>query len=418
MPENERLHLDLEVADDLNATAYVAETKELLPTVAIDTSAIVAESANARFCTRAAVPDGWDWFGTSGGVVAFPDSAPHWQRIRSLFVNAVAFVGAGPGHQDYCTYMGIKALRHCDVCYYDALASPRLLDHLSTNAEAVYVGKRGGRYSVEREALDALLVESCRLGKRVVRLKGGDPGIFGRLTNEIEALESWRLPYRVVPGVSSLTMATTGTGMLLTNRGICRGFSVTTPRLATGDAGIPDSDEWRQSPAVFFMAVGKTGKIAADLVASGRPTEDPAAMIFAAGTDNEFIIHGTLADIGERVRNQSQGRPGLLVVGPTAGPEHGYRRDGAFEGRRILLLVAGKRSDEAALAVHDLGGVPVEPAGTDLPAFDLAIADSTAAEIFGDAIERKRLALTGAEEPIDQAARRAAGAMVQENFGS
>ncbi|MFM1549278.1 MAG: uroporphyrinogen-III C-methyltransferase [Lentisphaeria bacterium] len=345
----------------------------------IDIVAAAADPGTAHLTQLKAVPAGWDWFTADATetVISFPRNDNVWSRIRSLFVKAVAFVGAGPGHADYCTVMGIKALQDCDLCYYDALASPRLLEHLPPTAQAIYVGKRGGAYSVERDALEMMMVEACREGQRVVRLKGGDPGVFGRLTQELQALEKWGLPYRVVPGVSSMTMATTGTGMLLTSRGISRGFSVTTPRLASGDAGIPGADELRQSPILFFMAVGKTHSIAAELIADGRAAEEPATMVFGAGTANESSIHGTLATIGDLVENQSRGRPGLLVVGPLANRANLYCRDGALGGQHVLLLrPAGDALNRAVVATHDLGGVPVEwRTGEEMPRFDLVLLD-------------------------------------------
>jgi uroporphyrin-III C-methyltransferase len=370
-------NIELPIDPAVDAEPVLAALSACLPD--IDIVAAAADSRAAHLTQRGTVPAGWDWFAADATrtVIGFPRNDNVWSRIRSLFVKAVAFVGAGPGHADYCTVMGMKALQDCDVCYYDALASPRLLEHLPSKAQAIYVGKRGGAYSVERDVLEVMMVDACREKRRVVRLKGGDPGVFGRLTQELEALEKWGLPYRVVPGVSSMAMATTGTGMLLTSRGISRGFSVTTPRLATGNAGIPGADELRQSPILFFMAVGKTHTIAAELIADGRAAEEPATMVFGAGTSNESNIHGTLATIGDLVENQSRGRPGLLVVGPLADRANLYRRDGALGGRHVLLLLpAGEALNRAVVATHDLGGVPVEwRAGEEAPQFDVVLLD-------------------------------------------
>lgn len=372
-----RTNIELPIDPAVDAEPALAALSARLPDIGI--AAAAADSTAAHLTQREAVPAGWDWFTADAtqAVIGFPRNDSVWSRIRSLFVKAVAFVGAGPGHADYCTVMGMKALQDCDVCYYDALAAPRLLEHLGSAAQAIHVGKRGGVYSVERDALEVMMVDACRQGRRVVRLKGGDPGVFGRLAQELQALEKWGLPYRVVPGVSSMTMATTGTGMLLTSRGISRGFSVTTPRLATGDAGIPGADELRQSPILFFMAVGKTHTIAAELIADGHAAGEPATMVFGAGTANESIIHGTLATIGDLVENQGRGRPGLLVAGPLAGRTNLYRRDGALGGRHLLLLrPAGDALNRAVLATHDLGGVPVEwRAGEEAPRFDVVLLD-------------------------------------------
>ena len=124
-------------------------------------------------------------------------------------------------------------------------------------AEAVDVGKRGQKYSVGRQQLLQMLQDCARQGQRVVRLKGGDPGIFGRLADEVAALDSLGLPFRVIPGVSSLTAASSGTGFTLTRRGVARGFTVITPRKAeTGLAPI-DAETRRGLPIAVFMAVAR-----------------------------------------------------------------------------------------------------------------------------------------------------------------
>jgi hypothetical protein len=125
------------------------------------------------------------------------------------------------------------------------------------------------------------------------------------------------------------------------------------------------------------MAVGKTHTIAAELIADGRAAEEPATMVFGAGTAQESNIHGTLATIGDLVENQSRGRPGLLVVGPLADRANLYCRDGALGGRHVLLLLpTGEALNRAVVATHDLGGVPVEwRDGEEAPRFDVVLLD-------------------------------------------
>ncbi len=282
------------------------------------------------------------------------------KTLRHLFVKAVTFVGAGPSHPDLCTMMGVKALQNCDVCFYDALASPLLLDLLPSHAEALDVGKRGRQYNVPRESLDVLLLDACRDGKRVVRLKGGDPGIFGRLAEEIAPLDAAGLPYRVVPGVSSLNAATTGTGLLPTRRGVNRGFSTMTPRAASRDHRVPDANEHLHMPLLFFMAVGQTRDIAGTLMSEGRPADEPAAMVFGAGTEYEEIVTGYLADIADKVEEVSTDLPGLLMIGPTAHSRYLHPAGGgALAGLRVLLTYDGAGLDTAVRCVHDYGGIPI-----------------------------------------------------------
>ncbi|MDP6450851.1 MAG: SAM-dependent methyltransferase, partial [Lentisphaeria bacterium] len=157
-------NIELPIDPAVDAESALAALSACLPD--IDIVAAAADSGAAHLTQRGTVPAGWDWFTADATqtVIGFPRNDNVWSRIRSLFVKAVAFVGAGPGHADYCTVMGMKALQDCDVCYYDALVSPRLLEHLPSKAQAIYVGKRGGAYSVERDALEVMMVDACREG--------------------------------------------------------------------------------------------------------------------------------------------------------------------------------------------------------------------------------------------------------------
>ena len=282
-------------------------------------------------------------------------------RLRSLLVKAVAFVSAGTSAGS-CTLDGLSALKRGEVCLYDSLLDAALLEALPPEAERVDVGKRCGRHSLEQGRISALIAERARKGRRVVRLKGGDAGLFGRLGEEIQALEELRLPYRVIPGVSSLNAATTGTGMLLTRRGVSRGFCAMTPRAAEGGVAPVDGAERARLPVVFFMAAGMVGDVADRLRADGTPGDTPAAVVFSAGTDEERVVRGTLADIGGRARlgiaSAAPDAPGLVIVGEAAGHEFN-RQAGALGGRRILLTASEALQEAATGLVHDLGGVPV-----------------------------------------------------------
>jgi uroporphyrinogen III methyltransferase / synthase len=300
-------------------------------------------------------PDGQGYI-----AITFRAGDPHWQRIRSYFVHAVTFIGGGPGHPDLCTQAGIKALQSCEVCLHDALSAPELLAQLPADAQVVDVGKRVGRYKMSREALDAKIAEFARQGRRVVRLKGGDPGMFGRLPEETAALIARRMPFRVIPGVSSLAAATSGTGMLLTRRGTSHGCSVLTPRLADSTRDAIAADVRRDMALVFFMAVGRSAEIRAQLLSEGRPDSEPAAMIFDAGMPSQTIVHGTLADIASRVSAHQTAQPGLLVIGEIANSAHHYPLDhGALCGLHILLSCSAELMPKAIAEVEWLGGIPV-----------------------------------------------------------
>ena len=312
----------------------------------------------------------WDWFRLRAGIInvrgseaeenwgiGFKVGDQRFLQLRRLFSPAVVFAGSGPGDPDLCTVGGVEALRHCDVCLYDALSPKKLLAELPVGAEAVYVGKRHGCHSMKQKDICALLVKLARQGKRVVRLKGGDPGIFGRLAEEVKALEEFQLPYRIVSGVSSLMPATTGTGMFLTRRAVSRGFTVMTPRAARGTERV-DLHNRQQLPLVFFMAVGEIPRIVDELLLEGRDPMQPAAVVFAASTENERSCRGALRDIAEQVTLEDKQLPGIFIVGEVVDYYLDGQR-GAFGGRRVMVLGENAAHQEAKHQILSLSGIPV-----------------------------------------------------------
>ncbi|TAN36192.1 MAG: uroporphyrinogen-III C-methyltransferase [Verrucomicrobia bacterium] len=306
-------------------------------------------------------PDGQGYL-----ALTFRAGDPALTRLRSLFVKTVTFVGAGAG-QEACTLAGLRALRQAEVCLHDTLLDPNLLNELPRGACVVNVGKRCRRHHAEQGEINDLVASYVRQGKRVVRLKGGDPGLFGRLAEELAALDALHLPYRVIPGVSSLQAATTGTGLLLTRRGVSRGFCALTPRAKDG-AAAPVTRAVRSTlPVVFFMGADVVGRIMQTLIENGTASETPAAMVFAAGGEQEKILRATLgAFAGQTAESpalvaamqQMAEQPGLLIVGAVA--RYGYdRTHGALQGRRVLLTCSEVLLEKAADVVRGFGGRPV-----------------------------------------------------------
>ncbi|MCE9616664.1 MAG: uroporphyrinogen-III C-methyltransferase [Lentisphaerae bacterium] len=288
-------------------------------------------------------------------------------RLRSLFVKAVTFAGAGAGSVGECTLWTMRALQRADVCLYDALLDPTVLEFLPAHARRVDVGKRGGRQSPSQDAITRQLTMYARQGWRVVRLKGGDPGVFGRLAEDIDALDALQLPYRVIPGVSSINAVSTGTGMLLTRRGLSRGFTAITPRLEGGATAPVHADARARLPVVVLMGISTLPQVMRELRDEGLPPTTPAAVVFGAGTDDEEIVEGTLETLAERVSagvchggEAAEARhPGTVIVGEVV--RHRYRREwGALEGRRILLTSSEAIQDAAADLVNDFGGIAVQ----------------------------------------------------------
>ena len=289
-------------------------------------------------------------------ALTFRAGDPFFLRLRSLFVKAVVFVGGGAG-RDALTLAGQRALRQAEICLYDVLMDQQSLAELPPNARRIDVGKRCGQHRAEQAAINPLIARYARQGLRVVRLKGGDPGIFGRLAEEIDTLDALHLPYRVLPGISSLQAATTGTGMLLTRRGESRGFCVMTPR-AQGGSTAPINGAARAAlPVVFFMGADIVAQTSRELIADGTPPATPAALVFDAGGEQEKIVRAPLADFAA-TPPEAAGQPGLFIVGEVT--RYGYSlTNGALQGRRILITCSEALQEKTADLVRDFGGLPV-----------------------------------------------------------
>jgi uroporphyrin-III C-methyltransferase len=228
-------------------------------------------------------------------------------------------VGAGPGDPDLLTLKGAKALAAADVVVYDRLVAPELLEFTPVHAERVYVGKEPGSHAMPQEQINELLVEGARRGLTVVRLKGGDPFVFGRGAEELLACAAEGVPCEVIPGITSAVSAPASAGIPVTHRGIGRSFAVVTGSTAHGD---PEPDLQRLAGAVdtivILMAAGKLAETCAALVAAGLPAAHPAAIVQWATTPDERSVASTLGDLPKRAANAKIGPPATLVVGEVA----------------------------------------------------------------------------------------------------
>ena len=289
------------------------------------------------------VPDG-----QGALALTFRSGDERFLRLRSLFVRPVVFVGAGM-NAGLCTQAGVAALRRAEVCLYDALLDEALLAELPETARKIFVGKRSGQHSNTQNEICELIVRFARQGKRVVRLKGGDPGIYGRLAEEIDALDALQLPYRVIPGVSSLSSATTGTGLLLTRRGTADRFHVLTAKTADGGSG---------ETIAVFMGIQSLEETATRLLAEGYSPSLPVSVVLDASGAQQQIISAPLAAIAAKIGPTDL--PGLVLIGDAADSKFLYRAHGALRGKRVWLTCSRDVQPRAAQAVLDFGGVPVQ----------------------------------------------------------
>ncbi|HET8622444.1 MAG TPA: siroheme synthase CysG [Gemmatimonadales bacterium] len=233
-------------------------------------------------------------------------------------VGTVYLVGAGPGDPRLITVRGLEALRRADVVVYDRLMSPALLDEAPAAAERVYAGKAPHGRCVSQEGINALLIAEARLGKTVVRLKGGDPFVFGRGAEEALACVEAGVPVEFVPGVSSVLGATASAGIPVTARGYAGGFAVITAHRA-GSAEEGDAHDWaalaRMDTLVVLMGVERLPYVVARLLEHGKAADTPVAIIENGTLATERVIGATLADVVERARAAGVHPPAVVIVG-------------------------------------------------------------------------------------------------------
>src|SRR5882724_607393 len=228
----------------------------------------------------------------------------------------VYLVGAGPGDPKLITVRGLELLRRADVVVYDRLVSHALLDEAPADAELVYAGKAPGGHCMPQEGINALLVREARLGKTVVRLKGGDPFVFGRGAEEALACTEAGVPWEVVPGVSSIVGVTGRASIPLTTRGYGGSFAVATAhRAADGSDPLDWAALARMDTLVVLMGVERLAEVVRQLGSNGRAPDTPIALIENGTLPNERVVIGTLADIvGEAEREQVRS-PAVIVIG-------------------------------------------------------------------------------------------------------
>lgn len=225
----------------------------------------------------------------------------------------VYIVGAGPGAADLITVRGLRALQRAEVVVYDRLVNRELLNE-AAGAELIYVGKAAGRHSCPQDAINATLVQKAGAGKTVVRLKGGDPFVFGRGGEECLALAAAHIPFEVVPGISSTVAVPAHAGIPVTQRGVAHSFTVVTGHTAGEDACAIDWDALpRSGTLLILMGLRNLARIAQQLAEHGWEPETPAAVISNGTTAEQVVVTGSLADIATRAAGLPT--PAMIVVG-------------------------------------------------------------------------------------------------------
>lgn len=226
----------------------------------------------------------------------------------------VYLIGAGPGASDLITLRGVEALRRADVVVHDRLVNRELLHHTRQDVEIVYVGKTPGGPTTRQERIHEILIEKALGGATVVRLKGGDPYIFGRGWEELEACRQAGVACEVVPGVTSSIAAPASAGIPLTHRGLSRGFAVVAAQFAKKyelDYGALS----KMDTVVILMGRGRIEEIAQGLIAAGRNPNTPAAVVACGTTEEQKVARGPLHRLAELADEQGLQTPSTIVVG-------------------------------------------------------------------------------------------------------
>lgn len=227
----------------------------------------------------------------------------------------VALVGAGPGARDLLTFRAAERIREADVVLYDRLVDPAVVDLARPDAEKIYVGKAVGANAWPQPKIDALIVEKALQGLRVARLKSGDPSVFGRASEEIAAARAAGIPVEIVPGVTAASAAAASILQPLTERGETDAFLLSTGMARPGDAE-PDRRVFAR-PGVsmaFYMAVEKSARVQADLLAAGCPADCPVDIVASASTEVERHASATLGTLSATIEAEGLRSPAILFV--------------------------------------------------------------------------------------------------------
>ncbi len=278
----------------------------------------------------------------------------------------IYLVGSGPGDPGLFTLKGARCMREADVVVYDRLAPESLLAYARPDAERIYVGKKPGAPTMSQEDINALLVELGRAGKTVVRLKGGDPYIFGRGGEEALDLIKAGIPFEVVPGVTSGVAAPAYAGIPVTHRRVSTSVAFITGH-EDPTKGRTDVD-WKKvangaDTLVLYMGIGRLKEISAELISAGRPPETPVACVRWGTIPEQRTVTGTLEDIAKRVAEENLKPPAITVVGDVVALREAgldwYEKRPLF-GKRMVVTRARAQAGELSEALEKLGAEAYE----------------------------------------------------------
>jgi uroporphyrin-III C-methyltransferase len=282
-----------------------------------------------------------------------------------MVTGKVFLVGAGPGDVRLITVKGLEAIKQAEVILYDRLANPKLLEFAPADCELIYCGKLPDRHILRQENINELLVEKALEGKTVVRLKGGDPGVFGRVGEEAAALATYQIPFEIVPGISSGIAAPLYAGIPVTHREHAESFAVVTAHDKSKD-GKPMLD-WEGlvrgvDTIAFYMGVGNLPFICENLIAHGKQSTTPVILIQWGTFGRQKTLQGTLEDISVKVLEAKFSNPAIILVGDVISLREkiSWFEKMPLYGRQILLARTSESVSGLAQELMEKGADVIE----------------------------------------------------------
>lgn len=275
-----------------------------------------------------------------------------------LYMGKVYLVGAGPGDPDLITWKGRKLLASCDVVIYDRLASDRLLHCVREDCEKIYVGKASGHHSWKQEEINRLLAEKAKANQVVVRLKGGDPYVFGRGGEEVLFLREHGIPYEVIPGITSAIAALSYAGIPITHRGISQSFHVITGHTAEEENHLPRNlgqIAKLEGTIVVLMGLSNLPHIQEELIRNGKHKDTPTAVISNGTTPWQVVVKGTLGNICDKVEAAGIKSPAIIVVGNVTEYDLRTPEWGILAGAKIGISGTSGILDKLTEQLEELG---------------------------------------------------------------
>lgn len=238
---------------------------------------------------------------------------PKAQRLGS-----VTLVGAGPGAADLLTIRALKAIENADVVYYDSLVGDAVLDHIHPNTKKVFVGKRKAFKSMEQRSIERNMCDDALAGQKVVRLKGGDPFIFGRGGEELFNIRAAGVPVEVIPGVTAAGAAAADHGIPLTHRDVATSVTFATGHAFDGSTPELNADVLSKGTLVIYMGVSNADQIVARLLSRGVSGETPVALIERASLPGQRLVKSSLHTLADDISVHEVVAPALLIIGEVA----------------------------------------------------------------------------------------------------